>query len=222
MRFKIIIAAAIALAFATASAAPPQGGPVAIGAAMLQAADQPGGADTPKVALIQPAAPAPIIDTGTLAGQALTWVITTFGTLIGGVLTAWLYKMFQKAGIDLTAAQRDQLDSIIVNGLHAGASTAQEQLRGKGQIEVKDIALQNAVRYVQLHGADTLKALGSDPMSQTAVEVIKARIEKAIADPNAPTPAMFDPPAPAAAPPRPAAPAPAPAATVNRQATAGG
>ena len=139
------------------------------------------------------------VATGSLAGEALTWVMTTFGGLIGTVLTALLYKWLQKAGVDLTEAQRDKLQGIVVNGLNLGAAKASAELQGQGQIEIKNAAVASAVTYAQQHGADTLKALGLDPTSPAAVEAIKARIETAIADDNTPTHPALDPQVPALA-----------------------
>ncbi len=159
-----------------------------------------------------PVAPPAVIDTGSIAGQALMWVITTFGGLAGAALTGLLYRLLQKAGVDLTQAQRDKLQDIVVNGLNLSAAKAAQDMQGRGQIEIKNAAVANAVTYAQTHAADTLKSLGLDPTSTAAVDAIKARIETAIADDNTPTAAVLDGPAnaPAVAPAPVAAAAPAP------------
>lgn len=186
-------------AFAQSPAAPvaaQAAGPVAVGEAMAQKDKQ----DHVAIIAVAPQTQPGVIDTGTIAGDALTWVITTFGGTIGLALTGLLYRFLQKAGVDLTEAQRDKLQGIVVNGLNLGAAKASAELQGKGQIEIKNAAVAAAVTYAQTHGADTLKALGMDPTSQAAVEAIKARIETAIADDNTPThPALSVPSAPAAA-----------------------
>ena len=46
---------------------------------------------------------------------------------------------------------------------------------------------------MQAHGADELKQLGVDPYDNAAIDLIKARIQTAIADPAQPTPAVMDP-----------------------------
>jgi hypothetical protein len=162
-------------------------GPVQVGVRELQ--QNPAGG----VSLVAAPAPPAVIDTGTIAGQALTWVVTTFGGLIGLTLTGLIYRMLQKAGIDLTDAQRDRLDSILVNGMHVVAPAVARDMAGRGQIEVRNAAVAQVVRYAQVHGADTLKSLAGDPLSQIAVEAIKARIERLAADPATPTPPVFDP-----------------------------
>ncbi len=134
------------------------------------------------------------IETGTLAGQALMWVASVFGTAVGSVLVGWLYRLFKVAGITATDAMRARLQQIVVNGLNAGAAAAAGRLEGKGSVAIKQPIVAEAVRYVQEHGKDELKALGVDPSSNAAVDAIKARIETAITDPTVPTPAVLTPP----------------------------
>jgi hypothetical protein len=142
-------------------------------------------------------APAPaIIDTGTVGGQVLTWVMATFGTTIGAALTALIWRLLQKAGIQANDALRARLQDIVVNGLNLAAKAAETELAGKGKIEVKNAIAADAVRYAQAHGAETIKALGLDPTSPQAVEAIKARIETAVVDPTVPTPKVMDAPQP--------------------------
>jgi hypothetical protein len=131
------------------------------------------------------------ISVGTLAGQVLTWIAAVFGVPIGGLLTAWLYRLSRLAGVQITDAMRARLQDIVVNGLNIGVKKAATDLRGRGQVDVKNEAVAHAVEYVQVHGADSLKALGIDPGSDLAVEAIKARIETAITDVNAPTPKVL-------------------------------
>ena len=141
------------------------------------------------------------ISTGSIAGEVLTWIVAAFGVPIGGLLTAWLMRLFKIAGVQISDAARDRLQQIILNGLNVGAAKATTDLAGKGQVEIKDAAMAHAVAYVQAHGAETIKQLGLDPNSGAAVEAIRAHIETAIADPTVSTPAVLDP----TAPPKPAA-----------------
>lgn len=144
-------------------------------------------------------APPAIIDTGTIAGQALTWVITVGGGAIATMLTGLIYKLMQRAGVQMSEQLRTRLQEIVLNGLTAGSQVAAAQLAGKGQVIIKQQAVANAVSYVQAHGGDTIRALGLDPTSKEAIEAIKARIETAIADPAVPTPKVLDPTPPAGA-----------------------
>jgi hypothetical protein len=140
------------------------------------------------------------IETGTLAGQVLLWLTSAFGTVLGTVAVGWIVRLFKLAGINATDAMRARLQQIVVNGLNAGAAAVAGGLVGKGSVAVKQPIVAVAVRYVQEHGAEELKALGVDPASDKAIEAIKARIETAIADPAVPTPAVLTPtPAPASA-----------------------
>lgn len=161
--------------------APREGGPVAIGQAHLDRDPATGG-----VALIQAPAAA-VIDTGTIAGQALTWVVTTFGGSVGIMLTVLLQRMLKRKNIEITAAQLSRFQELVVNGLNLGAAEAAKRMQGAGKIEIKNAAVARTIEYVQMHGADTLKSLGFDPTSPAAVDAIRARIESAITDPNTAT-----------------------------------
>lgn len=133
------------------------------------------------------------IETGTIAGEAILWVGSVFGTTIGAALTALILRLLKNAGFAGSEVLRQKLQDMIVNGLNAGAAQAADALKDKGQIEVKNEVVAKTVKYVQAHGAETLKKLGLDPTSPAAVEAIKARIETAINDPAAPTPPALDP-----------------------------
>ena len=140
-----------------------------------------------------PVASSTTISVGTLASQVLQWIMVAFGPVIGSIVVWILVRVLKKLGIDATDALRARLQDIVTNGLNAGAKSATEQLQGKGQIEIKNAIVAQAVAYTQAHGAETIKELGLDPQSGAAVEAIKARIETAIADPTAATPAILDP-----------------------------
>lgn len=133
---------------------------------------------------------------GDLAAKILDWFWVAFGGSIGLIGTAVLYKIFNYFGIQTTEMQRAQLQSVIVNGLNAGAARAQAQLRNsdKLDISVKSQIVQDAIVYTQNHAQETIKALGLDPKSGDAVETIRARIETALNDPATPTPAAITPP----------------------------
>lgn len=135
------------------------------------------------------------ISVGTIAGQVLTWAATAFGSVLATVFAAWGVRLFKLAGVQMTDAARDRLQQIILNGLNAGAKAEEGNLAGRGQVEIKNAVVQQAVAYTQNHGAETIKALGLDPQSGAAVEAIKARIETAVNDPTTPTPAVLDAPA---------------------------
>lgn len=147
---------------------------------------------TPNIIIHQaPSAPT-VIDTGSIAGQALTWVITVFGGTIGAALTAWIVKLLKRAGMQVSDEASEKLNRIIVNGLHSAAPAAQAALAGKGQVAVRNETLAGMVRYVQAHGADTLKTLGVDPSDPKLQEVLRARAERLVADPAAVTPKVLD------------------------------
>jgi hypothetical protein len=128
-----------------------------------------------------------VIDTGTTAGSVLTWVVATFGTTVGGALTALILRYLKNAGIQGADLLRSRLQEIIVNGLNMAAADAAQRLAGRGKVEIKNEAVAGAVRYAQVHGAEIMKQLGQDPLAVTTVDALKARIETAIADPATPT-----------------------------------
>lgn len=140
-----------------------------------------------------PVASETTISVGTLAGQLLNWIMVAFAGPIGGMVVWILVRVLKKLGIDATDALRARLNEFVVNGINAGAKIAEQNLRGRGAVEIKNEAVAQAVNYVQAHGAETIKALGLDPKSGAAVEAIKARIETAIADPMTPTPPVLNP-----------------------------
>lgn len=137
------------------------------------------------------------ISVGTVASQALQWVVAVFGAVLGTAGTALLMRMFKAAGLSISDAARARLQEMVINGLNISAKAAEDSLAGKGKIAIKNAIVADAVNYVQAHGAETLKQLGVDPNSNLAVDAIKARIETAIADPMSPTPAVLDPVTPA-------------------------
>jgi hypothetical protein len=139
------------------------------------------------------------ISVGTLAGQVLSWVMVAFSGPIGGLAVWIMVRVLNNLGITATDALRARMKEFVINGLNATAPFVQAQLVGRGQVEIKNEVVAQTVAYVQAHGAETIKKLGQDPMSQAAVEAIKARIETAIADPTVPTPAVLDPAVPKAA-----------------------
>jgi hypothetical protein len=132
------------------------------------------------------------ISVGTVASQALQWVVAVFGAVLGTAGTALLLRMFKAAGLQISDVARARLQEMVVNGLNLGAKALENEMAGRGKIEIKNAVVQEAVNYVQDHGAETLRQLGVDPNSNMAVDAIKARIETAIADPMTPTPPVLD------------------------------
>lgn len=161
---------------------------------------------TPNIIVHQAPPPAATIDTGTIAGQIITWVIAVFGPVIAGFLVLLLKRLATRAGVEVDQAASDRLDEIMLNALHAGAQQAGAALAGRGGVAVQNQVLMRAVEYVQRHGADTLKTLGVDPTDPRTVEALRARAAKLVADATKPTPPVLD----SAPPGEPAAPAAGP------------
>lgn len=133
---------------------------------------------------------------GGWAAAILEWIQVALLPTLGAVAIAVLLKIFAYFGIQTTEVQRNQLQDIIVNGLNSAASKAATDLRSTAKLDftVKSQIVNDAIKYAQDHGAETIKALGLDPQSGDAVEAIKARIETALNDPRTPTPAPITPP----------------------------
>jgi hypothetical protein len=132
------------------------------------------------------------ISVGTLAGQALMWTVTVFGVPIGTLVTAWVYRLFRMAGVNLTDAARARIQEIVLNGMHKGAEDAERDLAGQGVVAIHNQAVANTVAYVRAHGVDELKQMGVNPNDNAAVDVVKARIAAMAADPEVATPKALD------------------------------
>lgn len=134
---------------------------------------------------------------GSIAASILEWVQVAFGSIIGAAVLAIIVRGLQFFGIQLTAQNRAQLDSIVLNGINAASAKYADELRKNPSLDinVKSAVIADAIDYAQRHGPSTIKALGLDPQSGEAVEVIRARIETALNDPKKPTPVDITPPA---------------------------
>lgn len=132
------------------------------------------------------------ISVGTLAGEVLTWMAAAFSAPVGLVLTAWLVRLFKKAGVEVTQQMSDQLDRTLVNGLNDAAAKAAALSKDKGVLTSSNQIVAAAVSYAQDHRAETIQALGLDPQSGKTVEALKARIATLVADPTVPTPPVLN------------------------------
>lgn len=145
-----------------------------------------------KMTTVQTSAPVTSTTTvngGDLAAQVIEWLEAVFGTIIAGVGTLLIVKVRAYFGILTTDAQKAQLQLLAVNGVNAAASKAEDALRANPNlsVDIKNAVVQDAVAYVQAHGADTIKALGLDPKSGDAVDAIKARVATALNSSTTPT-----------------------------------
>lgn len=130
------------------------------------------------------------ISGGTLAGQILVWAALLIGAPLAGLIAAWIVKLLQKLGVDISDSNRKRLQEFVENGIALGAKRASADLSGKLNVDVKNRVAADALIYVQDHGADTIKALGFDPQDKKAVEAMQARIAKALDDKAAVAAAM--------------------------------
>ena len=133
--------------------------------------------------------PGGVIHGGQILADVISWGSMAFGTALATFVTALVYKAMNWMGLQVSAAQRDQLQQIVINGLNEAAAKAQGQLRGNAMldVQVKNQIVADATAYVQAHAGDTIRALGLDPDSGAAVQAIRARIASAIVDPKVPT-----------------------------------
>jgi uncharacterized membrane protein YgcG len=128
----------------------------------------------------------PTISFGTVAGQVLTWAAAAWGSVIATAIVALLARLFSGVGFNLDTARRARLQSIVENGLSLAASKIAKTADGKIPWHAKNQVVADAVNYAVNHGADTIKALGLIPGAQATVDAIRARVEKALADPSVP------------------------------------
>lgn len=135
-----------------------------------------------------------IVHFGPILNETIGWVATAFGTAFAGAVIAVIYRLFAFIGIQTTLGQREQLQSIIVNGLNDAAAKAQIAVARDPRldIDVKSKIIADAIDYTQKHGADTMTALGLNAKDGNGIEIIKARIATAINDANTPTPNVLD------------------------------
>lgn len=144
-----------------------------------------------------PTAPASVTTTvrgGSFAADVLEWLKVIFVPIIGGLLVGVAFKVMSFFGVKVEDSNRAQLNSIIVNGLNQAAARAEGQLKNNPalDINVKSQVIADAINYTQVHGKDTIKALGLDADDPRAVEAIRARIQTAIIDPLTPTNPALD------------------------------
>lgn len=145
------------------------------------------------------------VSVGTLAGQALGWILTVASVPISGYIVVILNRLFANLKIPMTDAARAKIKQMAINAVNLAAAKAPQELAGTGNVTIRNAALSDAVKYVQTHGADSIKKLGLNPTSPQAEEAIRGWIETVIADPTTPTNPVMDPPKPVAADPTAAA-----------------
>jgi 6,7-dimethyl-8-ribityllumazine synthase len=93
----------------------------------------------------------------------------------------------QGVGFSLQEAARKRLEELVTNGLALGAAKVAKTVDGKFNVDMKSQVLKETVDYVEKHGEETLQKLGVLPGSTNSTEVIEARAEKQLADPNVAT-----------------------------------
>jgi hypothetical protein len=135
------------------------------------------------------ASPVQTINGGTLLSEVINWLAVAFGTVLAGLGTLLVIKVRAYFGILTTDAQKAALQEIAVNAVNSAAAKAEQAVKDNPnlQINVKSAVAQDAVSYVQAHGADIIKSLGLDPNSGDAVDAIRARVATAMNSPETPT-----------------------------------
>jgi hypothetical protein len=136
--------------------------------------------------------PVQTINGGTLLSEVINWLAVAFGTVLAGLGTLLVIRVRAYFGILTTDAQKAALQEIAVNAVNSAAAKAEQAVKDNPnlQINVKSAVAQDAVSYVQAHGADIIKSLGLDPNSGDAVDAIKARVATAMNSPA--TPSIID------------------------------
>lgn len=129
-----------------------------------------------------PASDPKIVSGGTIVGEIIQWMVMVFGPILAGLVVAAFVKLLRLLGVQVDDARRARLEEIVSNGLANAADEARTSLDGKLPVEIKNKVVADTVEYAQRHGAETLKALGVDPSDPKAVEAIRARATKILAD----------------------------------------
>jgi hypothetical protein len=127
----------------------------------------------------------------------LAWAMAIFAStvaVVGPILGRYAVKMAQagaaRAGFVLSETVLARLYTLVVNGVNkAGAEAAK-----KGEVVRRDSEFAAGVLdYVKEHGEDVAKKLGVSVDSPEFASAVEARVEKAINDPEVPTPAAITP-----------------------------
>jgi hypothetical protein len=156
-----------------------------------------------------PATPAKTASATGWPEEILAWAWAVFAS-VGGVLSIIVGKfvvqivanLASRLGIQVTDALKKQLYDMTVNAINKEAAAAE----ARGEKVTKDGIAGPVLAYVKEHGVDIATKLGVDVNSPEFAEGTQARMEKALNDPNQPTPPSITPE------PKPAVPTVAPAA----------
>jgi hypothetical protein len=157
--------------------------------------DTPAAATQNTITTTAPVTSSTSISVGTIAGEVLTWAATAFGSVGAMVGTAFLIRLFKKAGLEGADLMSDQINKTLLNGLNDAAARITTATAGKGVVDIKNQIIESAIEYAQAHRAETIHALGLDPTSGKAVQALRARIATLVADPSVPTPPVLGGPA---------------------------
>lgn len=123
------------------------------------------------------------VNLGSWAASLLEWIATVASVPLATVLTAWLYQLFKKLGIDNQDAYRARFQEMIENGLALAAHDAGVKLDGTMPVQIRGQLANATLDYVKAHGADTIKALGGATVNDPkAEEATLARIAKVLSD----------------------------------------
>ena len=122
-----------------------------------------------------------IVHTGTLAGNILEWMAAVLGPVLAGFAANWLLALAANLRLANTDKLRARLQNMIENAVAYFAEKAANDMKGRGDVEIKNTIAAQVIGYTQTHGAETIKALGIDPTSPKAEEAIRARIAAVVA-----------------------------------------
>ena len=139
-----------------------------------------------------PVASETTISVGTITGQIMLVIWTAFGGIIIYYGSIVLQKLAVHFGVQISEGQRAEYADHILHAVNLVAPKAAQEFAGKGQIEIKNAAVEYAIEYMRTHHDELGKAIGIDASQSLGKEQIKAQIETAIADPTVPTPKILD------------------------------
>ena len=192
---RLAILAIVALSLATPAIAQQANPPAVVGAG-TPASPGPAIGVTPlgNPVIVTTPSPAENFNFSNVLASVWNWFWVAFGGVITTAASLWLVKLMKNLGIDTTKQQNELIDDMVKNALNDAAARAGVAATSLNlSVPVKNQIVQQAVEYVQQHGAETIKALGLDPQSGEAVSAIKAKMESVLVDPAKPTNAALQP-----------------------------
>lgn len=93
-------------------------------------------------------------------GVVLQPILMTLGSAAAAVLTAILYKVLANIGISLDQQTQGIINGALDKSINFGVNKAREKFLDGLSVDVKSVAIADAINYFKQHWPDTQKRLG--------------------------------------------------------------